>query len=122
MKDLGLKEYLDACEHWFEMYEAFCLCGNFEKNGYIMFYMPDSILSDPTIEIGYRSGSCSYCIALTEPRCEPRCDKCLLYDIGCCEPDSPWDSFATNPSKQTAKNMLLAILERQPEDYKESDE
>lgn len=120
MNPLGLEEYLEACKHWFEMYEAFVECMNYERDfarGAMKFSL------SPNLEkvVGYKDIHCSYCQIL-EVRKRRQCCLCLLSDVQCNDEDSPWEAFNQHPSKHTAKNMLLAILIRKPNDYPQTKE
>ena len=116
----GLKEYLEAVEHWFEMYEAYTECDAYERDGgYIVFYKNKKIFK----RIGYNSRSCSYCKfcenVITK---KVNCSICLLSGDKCIEEDSCYDDFAGSTTKKYAKNMLLYVINCKPKDYKETDE
>ena len=120
MRRPGLKEYLDACEHWFEMYEAFVECEGFRSwGGVICFQLPQ----DEHKNVGYHAIDCSYCQILRDSAGYIDCGGCLLSDVPCSDhKNSHWRAFNYNPSIITAFGMLLAILKRKPDDYRETDE
>ena len=116
----GLKEYLEAVEHWFEMYEAYVECDDYERDeDHIVFYKNKTIFK----RIGYKAQLCSYCKFCMDVKKEkPNCSICLLSGDKCGEEYSRWHDFADNITKKYAKNMLLYVINCKPEDYKETDE